>query len=464
VAVAGPHSSGPLKKLQQPAAQVVTNDELLSTEEEEFLKPAKMTLRDRLASIPRNRLAVMVGSLVMALVIVAMAIMFFLPKGNSGGVSAANSAAPAPGASPEAPVTPARPEVTGNIIQVGPTGNFGTVAEAIQFVRRAGPSGLRGTPYEIQIAGDTTLNESLSIDNSGLGGFPRGVKIVGISEKPPRLAPVGTGPAVTLDSVEGLTLQNVIIVCTGRSQGVLLQGFMSGTRLNKVRFENVSKCGLEGVGASGLVGQPLVVENCVFQGTSNSASAIKMTPSAGSDTRDVIVRGSRFLGPLQAGVEVQGSSGALEFRQNLLHGCASGLLFEGHEQQLVQIQFTNNTFSNCERGINFASGPSPSAARMTFEQNLFIGGSGPAVAVARKDVKLEDLTRGAPPPRFNWTDRKQVDPATGLNIFAKDGKLGAKVDFASDDPGNANFLKPSSKELNAPSAPGAAKYIGARAP
>jgi hypothetical protein len=437
---------------------------LLPADEDEFLEPAEATLLERLASIPKNRLAVIIGTVMIGLVLLVLALALFMPRQKSVARTAANAAAPGTNpATPQAPAAPVRPEVTGNIIQVGPAGNFATVAEAIQFIRQAGPSGTLA-PYEIQIAGDLMLNESIAIDNSGLGGFPRGIKITGTAEKPARLAPQGTGPVVTLDSVEGLTLQNLVIVCTGRAQGVLLKGFMSGTKLNNVRFENVASSGLEGVGASGLVGQPLVVENCRFQGTSPSGSGIRFTPSSGSDTRDVIVRGSRFLGPLRAGIDVQGSSGALEFRQNLFHECASGILFDGSEQQLVQIQFVNNTFSACENGIQFASGPVPSAARMTFEQNLFIGGSGTPVAVSRNGVKLEDLTRGTAGPRFNWTDRKQIDPASGLNIFAKDGKLGAEVAFVSDDPSNPNFLKPASKDLNVPAATGAAKYIGARAP
>ena len=49
-------------------------------------------------------------------------------------------------------------------------------------------------------------------------------------------------------------------------------------------------------------------------------------------------------------------------------------------------------------------------------------------------------------------------------IFQNQGKTAASVEFASNDPTAAEFLKPRGGELKAPGAPGRDKFIGAVAP
>jgi len=365
---------------------------------------------------------------------------------------------------PATPDVPERPAVTGTFITVGPKGNFGTLQEAINYIQDHAFETADKPVREIHLAGKQTFKESISIDNSGLGSFPRGVKIIGEAANPPRLASGGTGPVLSLNSIDGFALQHVVLDCKGLPQGVELQGFMSSVLIANVKFENVQNVAILGVGLGGINGQPAVIQNCTFTSTSASAVGLKFEPSLGKDTRELMIRRCRFLGPFQNAASFQGEVDSVTFSENLFHEAASAIAFSGSDPLRKQLIFTNNTFHNCERGIAFETGPSSQDARYSFQKNLFVGGSGPAVSTDRSDVNLARLTANAPPTDYNWTDRKELG-SNDLNIFAGHGKLGVDVEFASEDPHEGVFLKPkangivlSGEEIAAPA------YIGAVAP
>lgn len=449
-----------------------------ATEEPVDAEPAEIPASSRarspaaiLANLRQNKPA-LIGIGIGATVLVLLLASSFLFRGGkppddvvkvSPGTPAPQPVAVTP-VEPPKPAEPPRPEVSGPVIQVGPKGNFGSVSEAIQYIKNTYSPGSPPKVTEIHIEGNLTLKESISIENIGLGGFPKGIKIVGLSDKPPRLQPEGKGPAINLNSVEGLTLENLVLACNGRDQVVALQGFMMATRLVKLRLEGIQKVGIEAIGATGLTGQPLLIDSCVFQGASSQAVAIRLEPSFGSDTREVVIRNSRFLGPLAAGVSLHNDGNSIEFRQNIFHGATTGILLTGNEQRLQRVQFVNNTFHDFQRGIVFETGPQATDEALSFQQNLFSGGSGPAVSVSVPDVNMQTLSKGAPLPQSNWTTAAQTDPAAELNIFENGGKLGASVEFVSTDPGEPGFLKPASKDLLVPGSKEPQKFIGAVSP
>lgn len=362
-----------------------------------------------------------------------------------------------------APKQTARPAVTGDFITVGPQGNFGTLGEAVQHIQdHAFVSGKQAR--EIRIAGKQTLKESISIDNSGLGSFPRGVKITGDKENPPRLQSTGSGSIFSMNSIDGFTLENVTIECRGLPQAMELRGFMSSITLTRVNFENIQNVAILGIGLGGVGGQMGVLQNCSFTGSSRSAVAIKLDPGPGQDTREINIRNCRFLGPLQTCIAVQGEADNLSFTLNRFHDAATGIAFSGTDPLRKRLSFTNNTFHNCDQGIIFESGPSASDTGFTFQKNLFIGGSGAAVSVQRTETDLAQLIRGGAGAEWNWTDRAELGSGA-LNIFTAQGKTGAEIKFASTDPAEAAFLKPESDALKAAAASSPApSFIGAVSP
>ncbi|WP_437192028.1 lipopolysaccharide core heptose(II) kinase RfaY [Planctomicrobium sp. SH527] len=428
---------------------------------ESFLPP------ELLEKVVKNKIPLAIGGGVLTLLFVLGAIYAFTGPSEKAKVTPEPATVQEKKQPVKAPVemTPpekARPKVDGPIVIVGPTGHFGTIAEAIQYVRTSNSSSLSTGVKEIHLAGDQTLSEAISIDNAGLGGFPRQVKIMGLTEKPPRLQPAGTGPVILLNSVEELTIENVVVDCDGRMKGVELRGFMSGTTLKNVTFDKIQNVGLSGVGVSGIQNLDLKIESCLFQGAGSSATGILFDASTGSDTREVIVQQNRFAGPMGTGMALQGTGSAVDFSQNRFKDVSVGVQFSGSEQHSNQIRFINNTFFNGQYGIDFSSGPAADSKAFVFDNNLFVKLTGTPVNVSRTEATLAALIQGGA-ARFNWTSNAEV-PSAGMNIFQQNGSLGKEVEFASEEVSSGEFLKPKSPDLRAPDSPGAFKFIGAVAP
>jgi len=363
------------------------------------------------------------------------------------------------------PAAPTRPAVQGEAITVGPKGNFGTLAEAVAYIQEHAFE-TNGKPVrQIHIDGQQSLKEAISIDNSGLGSFPRGVRITGNKEHPPRLLSTGKEPIFSLNSIDEFVLENLVLECRDVPRAIVLQGYMSSISLSNITFENVQQVAIAGVGLCGLDHQPAVIQNCRFVGASQSAQAIQMEPGQGKDTRDLTIRNCRFLGPFQSCFSVQGEVDALLFMQNIFHSSTNAIVFNGVNPLRKRLTFNNNTFYACDRGIVFETGPFSSNGKFSFQKNLFVAGTGASVFVEQTGTGLAQLSQGVPPTELNWTDRAEINSSEELNIFASNGRLNADVKFQSTDPGDANFLKPESDELQtvAASSP-APSFIGAVAP
>ncbi|SFH93451.1 protein kinase domain-containing protein [Planctomicrobium piriforme] len=422
---------------------------------------------DLLAKVQQHKLPIAIGGGVLVLLLVVGTYFLFF----SGSKTKSAAKTPAVAATPKVeavkpkpePAVPARPAVDGPVVIVGPTGHFGTIKEAIEYVKISNLSGLSSSVREIHLAGNQTLKESVSIDNSGLGGFPHDIKLIGLTDKPPRLQPDGNGPVMLLNSVEGLTVENIIINCQGRSQAVHLQGFMSNTRLINLKLENIQNTAVLATGLAGLIDQPFLIERCTFRSSSSSSRGLVCESSSGSDTRDVAVRQCRFLGPMGAGVVLQNTASSIELKQNIFDETSAGLLLTGSDQVSKRIRLLNNTFHECQNGIRFDSGPPVDSSGFVFENNLFAKSGGAGVATSRSEATLEPLINGGA-AQFNWTDKSEFSDSGELNIFKQNGKTGVTVEFASEDPADASFFKPSSPDLRSGNSPGTLKFIGAVSP
>ncbi len=422
---------------------------------------------DLLKRLQKERIPIAIAAGILAITIVGAVVYSFIAGEKktptaTANVPAVDSITPAKSETPPPAPVIQRPEVSGSAITVGPKGNFGTLKEAIEYLKLSSLSSISSEVKEIQIEGDQTLKESLSIDNSGLGGFPRGIKISGQSNTPPRLQPDDQGPAVLLDSVEGLTIENLVINCQGRSEGILTQGYSSSSSFINLTFENIQKTGFSGKGLSGLSGRPVTIQRCTFRTTSSSANAISFDASSGSDARFLIIDQCRFLGPMASGISLIGSGESIEVTRNVFHEVSSGIQISGVEPICKKLRFANNTFAGGQNGFSFESTFSSSSNGFVFENNLFVKQSGSAVSTSSNEAKLADLTKGGA-ARFNWTDRAPGDESQ-FDIFKQNGVTGTSVEFASEDAQSPDFLKPKTAKISNPGAPGPHKFFGAISP
>ncbi len=413
--------------------------------------------------LKRNRIPIAAGGGLLLLLLVTGT--FFLSRKSSSSptattIPAASSEPRGAAPVPEPAAAFQRPAVDGPIIEVGPKGHYGTLREAIEFVKISSLSSLSTGVNEIRIASNQTLKEVLSIDNSGLGGFPQGIKIIGQStDAIPKLQPDGNGPCIQLNSVEGLTIENLIIDCQGRTTAIALEGTLTGTHLTGLTFENLQKTGITAMGASGVIDRPMVIEKCRFRSSSSATQGIVLKSDERSDIRDLTIRQCQFLGPMDSAITVNGSTATLDIRENILTESRSGIVFSGSGPVFKKIRVVNNTFLECGSGIQFETTPGNGSSGFVIENNLFAKQSGAAASASDSSLKLEPLLQGGA-ARFNWTD----GPNEGLTLFEKNGVTGKTVDFKSVDPAAADFLKPTTAEIHSPGAPGSLKYFGAVAP
>ncbi|WP_437226129.1 lipopolysaccharide core heptose(II) kinase RfaY [Planctomicrobium sp. SH661] len=374
--------------------------------------------------------------------------------------AAVTPAAPAP-ATPQ-PEKSTRPAVTGQSITVGPTGNFGTLTEAIDYIRAHAFSSTGNPVREIRVAGNQTLRESISIDNSGLGSFPRDVRVVGEGDQPARLQSPDASPILYLNAVDQFSIENLVIDCTGSTAAFKLQGFMASVSLTRLRFENIGQTAIAGQSLSGVGDRPVTIQECTFTGSSKSARAIQLQPGSGQDSRDLQILKCRFLGPLDACVEIQGGADDVSISHNIFHDAMTGIVFRSSDPVIRQLTLTNNTFYGCSRSLNFDSSLAASSDKFTIQKNLFVNGPGPAIASGVSGTSAEKITQGA---ALNWSDKAFEEGSGNLNVFAAGGRTGEAVKFVSTDPGSTDFMKPESKEL-ATAADGSPSpsFIGAVAP
>jgi len=358
-----------------------------------------------------------------------------------------------------------RPAVEGRVVTVGPKGHFGTISAALEYISDQALRQSSDPVREVQVDAEITLNETIHIDNSGLGSFPKGVRIIGQGDEPPKLRPTSGEAAISLDNVENLTIENIDIQVQDAPVAIDVAGYLVGTRLSRLTVTGFSDHGIHARGVAGFGGQQFTVENSLIKGTNSKAVGVKFESSSMSDSHQAVIRNCRIVGPLDTGIQIDQTATDVTFIRNRFHALGVGIRFTNSSQDLSNVQIQNNTFHNLDRGIAFDSGPNVACQKVTFTQNLFVDIAGSDVTASRSDADLGALTKGAPAPRYNWSS-SAMDAAVDLDVFQQDGRRGISVEFHSLDAENVNFLKPKLGELrsavkqsNGPNA-----FIGAVAP
>jgi hypothetical protein len=203
-----------------------------------------------------------------------------------------------------------------------------------------------------------------------------------------------------------------------------------------------------------------------FFGSSPDAIAVRM-----GDVRQLRFDGCRFIGPLQTGIQFSASVANMNvsIRHCLFHDVQTAVRFTGADQDLQTIELVNNTFHRVQRGLEFDTMPQAGSSGLAVHHNLFIDVS-EAEAVVRKGFDAGRVTELLTAALNNRTDRPAAVPADGsaeLDVFSQGERGIQSPAFASTDPGNVGFLKPTaaSAAIEVKSAaPGADPIVGAIAP
>jgi eukaryotic-like serine/threonine-protein kinase len=371
--------------------------------------------------------------------------------------------------SPAAAAPPVAKREYGPEILIGSPDGLPTIGAALDYVR-LNKDKFPGEPtkpsWTIKVPGGKVYDESIRVHRSEEGSLAEWVSIVSEGETPAVLNPSGAGPVIDLEGAEKLTIRGFVLDGKGRETVARLSGFLVGMRLEDLQLRDVGHVGIACEDISGLQSFVVQFTRLRFQGASPDAVAVQIR-----DIRQASFEGCRFIGLMRTGIEF--SEGAydqdISIRHCVFHDLQSAVRFVGQGRDVQRIVFANNTIHRVQQGLVFDEMPLPGSAGLMIHHNLFIQVTGAEAEVlkAYDAGRAAELLVGA---LNNRTDRSQAvltDGSAELDVFAQ-GQRGVQApEFASTDPGDPGFLKPTSPsgsiEVNSP-AQGADPIVGAIAP
>ena len=155
---------------------------------------------------------------------------------------------------------------------------------------------------------------------------------------------------------------------------------------------------------------------------------------------------SRFVGPMLAGIIVNGSANDVNVRDCIFSGCQTGLRFSGNQPDLLDVCIGGNTFHKTGNGIVFDDTPSAGSSGLVIARNLFDGIRDSEVAARHQTDQTAFDQYSAASFRFNWTSGSVS--LNEIDVFANQGRVGiSDYEFESIDPAHRNFLQPTTKTL-----------------
>jgi serine/threonine protein kinase len=379
----------------------------------------------------------------------------------------AQPAAPAAGAtSSDAVASPltAPPTSDPSIIDVGPSGKFQTISQAIAFVRENfRPSGDQDR-QTIQVAGDATYVESIQIIGGATGPFPMNVTIKSVGPKPAVIQGVGGQPVLNLQDVESLTISGFSIDGQGAKTAIRIAGHSPAVRLDSLSIKSFVNHGVLLDNVSGKAGAECQISGLQIKGTVTEAVGILCQAAAGGNTTYVQMSNLRIVGPLSSGIELTGMFWNSSITDSVFFKCIAGI--RARAGTMLVVSLVNNTFYKNQRAIVFAQVPDTGSSNLKVWHNLFQKNMQGDTTLESGDVAVLSSMLLSPTEglHHNWTDRKDPDPQ-GLDLFTGDGRRAFSASFVSDKDDNPAFLKPTNADLNiAAPAPGAKGFVGAIAP
>lgn len=345
------------------------------------------------------------------------------------------------------------PSLIGPPIPVGPSENIKTIKDALDYVTRHAKALPVDEPQILQLAAGEVFEERIALDNSDptKEQFPFNIQITTDAKNPATLKPEGADPIIQLiDGVNHLQIQNLKLAAEGKDAAVRLRGELDNTRLVGLTISGYKSAGIEmnsayGRGKLGDEERAFVIEGVTFQGSGN-ASGIRMA-NTGSilDPKwleEIVVRDCRFLGPFQAGIQVENAVTRLLVLSNIFAGKSGGvgIQFTGRPE-LTKVLIANNTFYQLDKGITFTDTPQL-VVNTSVQRNLFADLKGPEAALLKGDATKFPKAFSAS-TNVTMGSKTKGNDKQELKLFAdKSSKAGVNLEFASTDPSSSQFLAP----------------------
>lgn len=378
---------------------------------------------------------------------------YYLSRGSSPPVISASTKPAKPLPSADTP-----------IIEVGPRGHFIRIQDAIHFVgqkfRPKSPTDTR----EIQVAGGYTYVESLQLTSEGRQSYPRNVTIRSMGDQQAFLRGDGQHPVISIQGVEGLTLDGFVVDAREAPVALRVSGFSPATRLQNLSVRHFTRVGVELVDAAAQTGQELQLDSLHIAGDSETEIGIQCQSTGGGNTVCLLMKNLRVIGPLESGLESSGTFWKSTISDSIFSQCNAGVRFR--RGTLVELTIANNTFAKNRLGIALTQSPETGSGQLQFARNLFSGNREGDVVLERGSATgladallLPDLGR-----QTNRSDRPSPD-ANGIDLFSGSGSRIGPAVFVSEDPNHQDFMKPTSQDVRVqPPASGTKSYVGAVAP
>ena len=354
----------------------------------------------------------------------------------------------------------AKPSVTaassgkmlGQLIKVGPGGDFSTIGAALDYLRKNKSrydTGSRRTSCKVEVNGGETFSEAIVVDNSKKA-YPPGIQILSSGVGRAKLAPSGSSPAIRLVGIENWLIQGFDVDASGKEVAVEMSGYLNRTSLKDLKVSGFSKVGVSMQGAVGFSNDEIVLEKIDLRGNGRTTAGIHFT-SGDNGTGRIKVLNCRLFGPQETGLLFETDVTYIELRENIIADAGVGISFSGGPLTLKDVQVLNTTFYKCSRGgmvisqMPVAGGGLGGSTGLAIHRNLFAELNGPELLIEKDfdDKKFDQVFSAAGGGvEQNWSDRQQpADISAGQReIVHRENQRVSTVAFSTTDDNSPDFL------------------------
>jgi hypothetical protein len=385
------------------------------------------------------------------------------PAGTSTAATGSTAAVPKPKAKPGLDLSRRRK------VEVGPTGDFKTIREALDAVRASYQPISRRDSFRISVAAG---NHEETITFTGKD--PEGLVIAG--ELGAVLKPSGSGPVIRFEGATRCAVEGFEIAAEGKPAAIEIVDGAMACRIAKMNVHGFTKAGILGRGASGSFGDlAAVIENCQFVGGGGEAVGVLLEPNGGTDCGYLSIHACDFRGSLAGGVRISGKQvTGVDIRRCVFDSMPDGIVVQG-QVLLRELVASQNTFHQVKRGIVFEKVPADGSRGMNLRRNLFASVEQEASVLGgfNADKFGSFLERGGSSLGFNMSDRAapaspSPDEIAPMFEYATYSQRGVEaIKFQSTNPLDPKYFAPFPGSPAATSGEvlsGENPWIGARQP
>jgi len=302
-----------------------------------------------------------------------------------------------------------------------------TLTEALQ----------RAQPNDTIVIAQSPLRESVTI--SPEMGYRGPLRIIGES---PDMLPIiwhstqDNLPALRIQGATQLQIENIQFNGEGRINDLIsVEGTCSGMHFHHIELTGFQRTALRLSQAQG-ASSPLRFQHLIVRDGAPDATAILLEAPTGTECCEIQISHSRFVGPGQTWVSVQGSVNRVHLHDNRVTQWKTGLQYRPlSDTAFLDARIDNNTFHHVQTLIELSDAPpTPQHHPLRWTHNLIIE-SPTWVALKRGTLDAEPvwLEQGA----SNGHNQVDARDETGITLLG-----GRPVDTTtvSLDPKSATFL------------------------